>query len=739
MVGTEAAETAYTYNSLDNLTSVSQGAQTRNFAYSSLGRLLSAANPESGTISYTYDGNGNVVTRSHDGVTTSYTYDELDQLTGKSYSDGAADDPTPSVAYAYDHGWRVSTASGGTTVENTVFDGLGRVKEFKQTTDGTEFLLKYNCNLADGVTQITYPSERVVTTTYDSVGRRSSVQDVAQAVPYASGIGYTAHGAVQQMTLGNGIVENTSYNARMQVTGIQAGSLLGLQYGYGAPNNGNVRSQTIAVAGKSYVQSYSYDGVNRLSTATESDTGNGTWSQAFGYDQYGNRWVTQTTSANDALTVDVQTPASETNIDAQTNRVIGPGTYAYGDGRGNLTAFGARVFTYDAENRLRTARTGADAATTYHYDGDGRRVKKERAADTTVYVYDAFGQLAAEYATATSTRNGTEYLTADHLGSTRLVTDANGNLVSRHDYLPFGEEINEGVGGRTLAMGYAEDPYADIDPAQRFTGKERDGETGLDYFLARLYSGAQGRFTSPDPVWITPRRMLDPQELNLYAYVRNNPLRYVDPDGKILELAASSEDEARKKWALIQRGLTKQDRSHAQLVVGDGKNGFAKGHFGITVDKDYKSNSSNFQTLQGAANSKDLAIAAIVSPGDKFASNLGIQKGDTVVIATFKSQFGQDNYVSRKDAVPGQTLFHLFGSPMKDVIYSPDEASRMYVANDQAESEIVKTFFHELRHIFLGDFGRNIPRGSHPAADRDIKGIERESDRNFSGTPLRRK
>ncbi len=157
------------------------------------------------------------------------------------------------------------------------------------------------------------------------------------------------------------------------------------------------------------------------------------------------------------------------------------------------------------------------------------------------------------------------------------------------------------------------------------------------------------------------------------------------------------------------------------------------------MTKSHQSNSANFQTLQGAANSKDLAIAAIVSPRDTFASDVGVQQNDTVVIATFRSQFGQDNYVSRKDAVPGQTLFQLFGSPTKDVIYSPDQASRMYVANDQADSEIVKTFFHELRHIVLGDFGRNIPRGSHPAADRDIQDIERESDRNFSGAPLRKK
>jgi RHS repeat-associated protein len=266
------------------------------------------------------------------------------------------------------------------------------------------------------------------------------------------------------------------------------------------------------------------------------------------------------------------------------------------------------------------------------------------------------------------------------------------------------------------------------------SSKERDAETGLDYFGARYMSSAQGRFTSPDPVWVTPERILDPQQLNLYAYVRNNPLRYVDPDGTILELAASGEEDAKKKFALIQRGLTKQDQGHVQLVVGNGKNGFAAGHFGITADSDYKSDSGNFQILQGTANSKDLAIAAIVGPGDKFASNIGVQKDGTVVIVSFKSQYGgQDNYVSSKDAVPGQTLFQLFGSPQKDVFYSPDQASRFYVANDESALEIVKTFYHELSHVYLGDFGRSVQKGSHPNADKEIRAVEKEAERNFGG------
>jgi|WetSurMetagenome_2_1015567.scaffolds.fasta_scaffold1213673_1 RHS repeat-associated protein len=69
----------------------------------------------------------------------------------------------------------------------------------------------------------------------------------------------------------------------------------------------------------------------------------------------------------------------------------------------------------------------------------------------------------------------------------------------------------------------------------QFTGKERDAETGLDYFLARYYSGVQGRFTSPDPIMLMIQRIADPQQLNAYAYTRNNPLAFIDRNGMWLE------------------------------------------------------------------------------------------------------------------------------------------------------------------------------------------------------------
>ncbi len=155
------------------------------------------------------------------------------------------------------------------------------------------------------------------------------------------------------------------------------------------------------------------------------------------------------------------------------------------------------------------------------------------SATVTNYVYDAFGNLAAEYAVSGHLQSPACtrcYLIVDHLGSTRALTDGTtGSVVERHDYLPFGEEIYAGTGGRTAAQGYLSIPDP-IKMRQRFTGKERDAETSLDFFEARYFSGAQGRFTSPDGPF-ADQSADDPQSWNLYSYGRNNPLTFIDPTG----------------------------------------------------------------------------------------------------------------------------------------------------------------------------------------------------------------
>jgi RHS repeat-associated protein len=125
-----------------------------------------------------------------------------------------------------------------------------------------------------------------------------------------------------------------------------------------------------------------------------------------------------------------------------------------------------------------------------------------------------------------------QWLIADHLGTPRMVFDKSGDLskITRHDYLPFGEELFENIGGRSTGQGYASDGVR-----QQFTLKERDNETGLDYFLARYYASTQGRFTSADPANAIPIKR-DPQSWNGYAHARNNPLLYIDPDGRLFRI-----------------------------------------------------------------------------------------------------------------------------------------------------------------------------------------------------------
>lgn len=127
-----------------------------------------------------------------------------------------------------------------------------------------------------------------------------------------------------------------------------------------------------------------------------------------------------------------------------------------------------------------------------------------------------------------------EYLHTDALGSVRMVTDQAGAVVSRSDYYPFGGKVDASFNDRASIGGYTADPNA----RQRFTGKERDGESGLDYYGARYYSSAQGRFTTPDAPFADQYEE-DPQSWNLYSYTRNNPLKYVDDDGRALKLIVS--------------------------------------------------------------------------------------------------------------------------------------------------------------------------------------------------------
>ncbi|MBZ5579778.1 MAG: hypothetical protein LAP40_24745 [Acidobacteriia bacterium] len=617
--------TTYGYDAQDDLTSVVRGSQARSFGYNSLKELVWASNPEVGQIAacngspgpvsacYTYDANGNLSTKvaaaeSSSSIQTTYTYDVLDRVLTKSYSDG-----TPTVTYCYDgpcggspaapsigHLTSVSSSESGTAY---TYDQLGRTLSSTQTTAGQTYPFGYTYNFADGLTRETYPSGRGISYFFEIGGRVMGVNGATtqygggscssgQPDTCSNPIQYAAHAAISSLRLGNTVTETWMYNNRLQPLQMQAGGLLTLGFGYTTgQNNGNLASQTITRGSQTWTQNYVYDALNRLAGPSNTQGAlqeNGATLQNYGYDQNGNWYLAYyDTSRISAPTIETPQGASWFSANNRINN------WAY-DGAGNEIGIPAsagstvraacaattmpgvamlRTSCFDAESRMTSETDALGVATTYAYDGDGNRVSKNVNGTVTTYVYDAMGNLAAEYG-GQNTDTGTLYVSVDHLGSTRLITDNSGAQKYCFDYLPFGGDLFAGTDGRPSCYPTAHSSGI------RFTGKERDAETGLDYFGARYFSGAQGRFTSPDwsstPQPVPYADFANPQTLNLYTYGRNNPLRGSDPDG---HCTVDKEEHGWLWCAAHAIGLTQTVKEQAD----DARSSLAQAH-GFTIN-----------------------------------------------------------------------------------------------------------------------------------------------------------
>jgi RHS repeat-associated protein len=208
-----------------------------------------------------------------------------------------------------------------------------------------------------------------------------------------------------------------------------------------------------------------------------------------------------------------------------------------------LTANG-NSYSYDDENRIVWVSLILGGTATYSYDADGRRIRKVAGTATEEYVYDSaghqFGTMqpngtmirmelyagARHLATYDSATNATYFIHGDWQGTERLRTNSAGASYETCSNLPFGD--SQQCSGGT-----------DVSP-MHFTGKPRDPETNLDYFGARYYNSGMARWMSPDwaaiPATIPYAQFGDPQSLNLYGYVTDNPVSRQDGDGHLMTI-----------------------------------------------------------------------------------------------------------------------------------------------------------------------------------------------------------
>ena len=247
-------------------------------------------------------------------------------------------------------------------------------------------------------------------------------------------------------------------------------------------------------------------------------------------------------------------------------------TFSY-DGVGNVLNDTHNSYTWNDESQLKTA-----AGVTYTYDGDGERVQKSSGK---IYWYgagsevldesDASGNITDEYVYFGGKRishrvvstNALYFYGEDMLGTSRVIFTSAGVLCYDADFYPFG---GERAYTNTCAQNY------------KFTGKERDSESGLDNFTARYFGSSLGRFMSPD---LLGGHLENPQSLNKYVYVLNNPLSLTDPTGLDSYLQCQNSDHsgcgqetvgydkngnAQTAWV---QGVTNADKSFTPTLIGN--------------------------------------------------------------------------------------------------------------------------------------------------------------------------
>jgi RHS repeat-associated protein len=459
---------------------------------------------------------------------------------------------TAAVSYRYDEGTNgkghltsLTDQAGSATY---TYDILGRMAGETRTIAGVTKNMSYTYNLDGSVATMTYPSGATITYTSDTAGRVLSAIDTTNAgnpINYVTGITYNAPGAVTGSTYGQtgsftGIINQFSFNNRLQPVNLWSSSptktLMNLIYDFhvGNGDNGNVYAITNN-RDTNRSQSFTYDALNRLLSAQNAGTDctqtlpdghTEYWGNSYVYDPWGNLNQKQVTKCS-AENLSVSVSAS--------NRLQG---YSY-DAAGNMTQDNNGIsYAYDPENRISSTSTGFR----YAYDADGNRVQKTNGnvtpATGTLYWYmssgivaesDLSGTLQSEYVFFGGERvarkdfpgNAVSYYFSDHLKTASVTSDATGSSIkSESDYYPWGGELR----------------FANSDSNHyKFTGKERDAETGLDYFGARHYSNGLARFITPDwsstPVPVPYADLTDPQSLNQYGYVRNLPTSRIDIDG----------------------------------------------------------------------------------------------------------------------------------------------------------------------------------------------------------------
>jgi len=489
--------------------------------YDDLDRVVTLTDPQGKSQHRSYDGNGNVLSFTDaKNQTTIFTYDPLNRLKTKQ------DALLKQESYDYDlNGNLLFVTDRKSQVTGYRYDALDRLTQIGYGAAATAApvytdTIDYQYDSVGRLTQIQDSANGTISRTYDDRFDRLQQEVSAQGtVDYT----YDAAGRRQTMTPSGGTTVSYDYDKAYRLTGIEqaagtgGGALPAVQQSVSISYDSADRPRVLTLP-NGMTMSYGYDNASQLTGITykkADDTLIGNLS--YSYNAVGNRIATGGTLARTGLPEAVAVSQHDAN-----NQLTERDTVAYTyDNNGNLISDGSRTYTWNARDQL-TAISGTDTAS-FEYDGLGRRRTATVNGQTTHTLYDGWNPIQRQAGGAVlenrlyglgldrifaRTQGGvTESYLTDALGSTLELRNAAQNQTVQYTYDPYGNTTGSATSTNTI----------------KYTGREQDLED-LYYYRHRYYKPSVERFISEDPIGLAGGS-------NLYGYVGNNPLKYVDPLG----------------------------------------------------------------------------------------------------------------------------------------------------------------------------------------------------------------
>lgn len=508
------------------LTKVTQGGFSTDYTYHSvyLDKVKTETQPQL-TLYYDYDAVGNLVSKHVNGSgITRFEYDTRNRLSKTDYPSGTYD-----VTYTYDETNNLKTAINGIGDWIYDYDALGKLTDMLLVTNGKQFDFLYDYDQHGHLQSLDYSLPGNVKVDYQP----NAFGQATRAGNYASAVKYHPQGSLKSFTYGNGI----SYELGLSVNKTNIDKILGrngsnivINRSYSYDGEINVTGITDHLNSTYSVNSFSYDGLNRLTQASSSSWGG---QIRYSYDKMGN--ITSQTFPNETKTYSYD-PA--TNL---LTKVVGSSSrnFTY-DIYGNINNNGRHNLIYNDAGQLISAAEG-QSSKVYLYDAMGQRVQViDNDGEVEYEVHDRQGRLLlveeedgtyrrkvylGNKAIAQDRNSDVQFLHFDTLGSTIAVSNASGQLTGEH-YQPYGDKVVKPQGTNN---------------DQWYTGKRFDSDINLAYYGARYYDPELGRFYSNDPVgYLGHLNRGNPvQGFGRYTYANNNPYKYVDPDGEFGLLGAA--------------------------------------------------------------------------------------------------------------------------------------------------------------------------------------------------------